>query len=178
LFVLKNVGNSYVSLLGLNGVTEAFVRAAISHLQQYRLNLLLIVFSVVHVISCTVLLHSSLASVGLVYANCLGMLLRLSYSFWFIRDFFPKFPWRSLLPPKMVLLSLFIARVTLSFVSPDLCSSLSVRRWASLPALSCMGLVSVAVVFFVLICGLEFLFDKSWLVELRELWRGKISKRD
>jgi oligosaccharide translocation protein RFT1 len=170
--------HSYVSLLGLNGVTEAFVRAAISPTQQYRLNVLLIAFSIVHVLACALLLRSSLASVGLVYANCLGMLLRLAYSVWFIRGFLPEFSWRSVLPPLPVVVVLILARFGLSFVSPLLCSTGMTRSWsASLPAPTCWGLAVGAALICVLVAILEFAFDRTWIGELRELWKGKTAAK-
>ncbi len=166
--------SSYVSLLGLNGVTEAFVRAAITPAQQYRLNLLMIVFSVIHVVSSTLLLKSSLASVGLVYANCLGMMLRLCYSIWFIRGFFPDFSWRKILPPPLVVGLLLVARLGLSFSSEFLCSTTALRAWhASLPAPSCWLLAIAAGIICCMVAVLEYLLDRTWLLELRDLWKGK-----
>jgi len=163
-------------MLGLNGVTEAFVRAAISPTQQYRLNLLLIVFSGVHVVACSLLLRSSLASVGLVYANCLGMALRLCYSAWFIRGYLPEFAWTGVLPPIPTLAVLAGARLFLSWVAPGLCGPQLVRDLSvSLPASSCWVLVAAAGAVLVVVAVLEVMLDRVWLLELRELWRGRAS---
>ncbi len=163
----------YVSLLGLNGVTEAFVRATISPGQQYRLNALLVVFSSVYVVACFVLMQSSLGSVGLVYANCISMALRLAYSLYFIRGHLPGFQWRSIVPPLPVLAVLAVSRVALSVASPEMCNA-ELQRWVGgLPGRSCWVLVALGAAAFAVAMVCEAVFDRAWLRGLANVWKGK-----
>ena len=159
----------YVGLLGLNGVSEAFVRAAISPAQQYRLNGILVTFSILHVAACYVLLDYFHGSLGLVYANCLGMVLRLFYSAHFVQNYFSEFgfPWRSALPSVPVLVWLLVARVSLDYASPFLCLG-----WRQS---GCWMLVALGGAFFLGTLVLLYVFDRAWLLELRDFWRGRKS---
>ncbi len=163
----------YIALLALNGVSEAFVRAAITPTQQATLNMWLVAISATQV-GASILLLQNYAAVGLVYANCIGMVLRLSYSLLFVRSFFsPPFELRSVLPSRALMLYLLVARVLLTLnlfgCSPD-----SVRLYGGmLPSLACLphGASGVALVAGAI--AVVYRFDHDWLRDIQRIWKGR-----
>jgi hypothetical protein len=75
----------YVLLMALNGITEAFVFAAIPATALSVYNALLLLFSVVYIGASVLLLP--FGSVGLILANCVNLSARILYSAVFIRRF-------------------------------------------------------------------------------------------
>lgn len=77
----------YIMLLAINGTTEAFLHAVGSNRQLLWSNASLVIFSVIYV-SLNVILVKSAGVVGLVLANSINMMLRITYSVIFIWRFF------------------------------------------------------------------------------------------
>lgn len=63
------------------GITEAFVHAVLGSAALQQANLLLVVFTAVHLACSAVLVHIAGAG-GLVLADAANMLLRIAYSLW------------------------------------------------------------------------------------------------
>jgi oligosaccharide translocation protein RFT1 len=77
----------YVLFLAVNGMTEAFVYAVATREEVGRLSLSAAVSFVVFALSTGPLMAGG-GTVGLVLANCLGMLARIGFSWMFIRRYF------------------------------------------------------------------------------------------
>jgi oligosaccharide translocation protein RFT1 len=86
----------YVLVLGINGVTECFVFAAMSQPQVDRYNRMMLVFSVTF-LSASLLLTRLLGCVGFVLANCVNMTIRILHSCQYIHKFFQDTPHTPLL---------------------------------------------------------------------------------
>jgi oligosaccharide translocation protein RFT1 len=162
-----------VALLGLNGVAEAFVRAAVSPAQQYRLNVILLLIAAAQM-GASLLLLRAWGGEGLVYANCLGMAMRLAYSLPFIHFNLPGFSWRATLPAWPVVVALVVARVLLSSLSPELCAAEGARMWnGRLPGAPCWLLAGVAAGCGALGLVCVAVFDRQWVAQMQSIWRAK-----
>lgn len=77
----------YILLMALNGTSEAFVHSVASEKQLKFANVLFVGFSAFFVAAAAILLHiPGMAAVGLVVANGLNMMVRITYSFIFISN--------------------------------------------------------------------------------------------
>ena len=76
------------------GVTEAFVHAVVQTDQLNFYNKLLAVFSVIYIIMSVVFIRFY-STPGMIIANCINMLLRIIYSYFFISDYWNN--WNDLL---------------------------------------------------------------------------------
>ncbi len=167
-----------VALLGLNGVAEAFVRAAISPAQQYRLNLLLLLVAAAQM-GAALLLLRGMGGEGLVWANCLGTALRLAYALPFISSALPGFSWRAALPAWPVAAVLALARAALSLLAPQLCVPGGERLLGGrLPGPPCWLLAGAGAGCGLLGLACVALFDRQWLAEMRGIWRAKSGKQE
>lgn len=102
--------------LALNGVTEAYTFAAMSHQQLNRHSALLMVFSVVYLVLAATLSHT-LGAVGFVLANCVNMMLRILHGWVFIHRQFTATqhrPLSALAVPVPLLLSFVAAGATVA----------------------------------------------------------------
>jgi oligosaccharide translocation protein RFT1 len=108
----------YVPVMGINGVSEAFVQAVATEQQLARLSKFMIIFSLIFVCSGVLFMHfMHLGAIGLVLANIVNLGSRIAYSWIFIRDYFlskrgdnlgkvkQMITLRSWLPSKVVLLA-------------------------------------------------------------------------
>ena len=79
----------YIPLLAINGVTEAFVSAVASTAELRTQSVYMGVFFVGFAASAYVFLRIlDLAASGLIFANCVNMILRISWSLSFVRGYF------------------------------------------------------------------------------------------
>lgn len=79
----------YIPLLAINGVTEGFVAAVATNSQLYAQSLQMTGFSVVYAGAAYFFLRVwKLGAQGLVYANCVNMLLRIIWGLNFVRSYF------------------------------------------------------------------------------------------
>jgi oligosaccharide translocation protein RFT1 len=171
----------YITLLAVNGVTEAFVRATITPAQQSSLNGWLVLISGAQVVSSITLLHR-FGATGLVYANCVGIGLRLLYSLRYIGQFIrgnSALHLRQALPSVGLMLYLVAARLALTF-APVECSLPNsggrVVSWLPSPACLMHGALGAALLLGAL--GFVYLFERAWVVQLQALWRGQLLQRD
>nr|CAG4638392.1 EOG090X04LH [Cyclestheria hislopi] len=81
--LLLRVHCACVYLLAVNGITEAYVFAAMSQEQLNRYNHFMVGLSIVFLI-LSWLLSRLLGSIGFILANCANMALRIAHSVWFI----------------------------------------------------------------------------------------------
>ena len=166
----------YVSLLGLNGITEAFVRSAITPEQQYVLNMLLIGFSIAQGFVSFFLLRWG-GAIGLVYANCFGIVLRLLYSVYFISNYFEKkenkLSISHILPSWQMLAVLTSARFVLT--SFPFCDPLHPRLtvMVKIPALSCWVHAFIGGAFFLTAVVCVYVFDRAFVNDVRNIWKTK-----
>ncbi|XP_068171877.1 man(5)GlcNAc(2)-PP-dolichol translocation protein RFT1 [Antennarius striatus] len=103
--------SSYVLLLAVNGVTECFVFAAMSHKEVDKYNFVMLALSVSFLFLSYILTWWA-GAVGLILANCLNMGLRILHSLLYIYRYFQPSQWkplRGLLPSPFVLLTLGIS---------------------------------------------------------------------
>ncbi|CAD6218051.1 unnamed protein product [Miscanthus lutarioriparius] len=88
----------YIISLAMNGTSEAFLHAVANENQLKQSNDMLLLFSVIYIILNVVLIKSS-GAVGLIAANSINMLLRITYSAIFIKDYFKgSFSFRRCMP--------------------------------------------------------------------------------
>ncbi|KAG2186058.1 hypothetical protein INT43_002496, partial [Umbelopsis isabellina] len=79
----------YVPVMGINGISEAFVQAVASEQQLARLSKFMLLFSFVFVCSGVLFMHfMQLGAIGLVLANIVNLSSRIIYSWVFIRQYF------------------------------------------------------------------------------------------
>ncbi|CAH8259982.1 unnamed protein product [Arabidopsis lyrata] len=90
----------YIIVLAMNGTSEAFLHAVGKENQLKRSNNMLLVFSLIYII-LNILLIRSLGAIGLILANSLNMILRITCSGRFIQHYFQgtsSFSFRQCLP--------------------------------------------------------------------------------
>lgn len=165
----------YIALLALNGVSEAFVRAAITPAQQASLNGWLVAISAVQVGSSIVMLRQH-ASAGLVYASCIGMALRLAYSLRFVQSHFvpAAFELRTIIPSRALMAYLLLARVLLSLDWFHCGAGGATRLYGGLaPSLACLLHGGAGAVLFVGAVAVVYRFDRDWLRDVQRIWRGR-----
>jgi oligosaccharide translocation protein RFT1 len=79
----------YVPVMGINGISEAFVQAVATEQQLARLSKFMIFFSLIFVSSGVLFMHfMHLGAIGLVLANIVNLGSRIIYSWIFISDYF------------------------------------------------------------------------------------------
>ncbi|KAJ2963039.1 hypothetical protein NQZ79_g1910 [Umbelopsis isabellina] len=79
----------YVPVMGINGISEAFVQAVASEQQLARLSKFMLLFSLVFVCSGVLFMYfMQLGAIGLVLANIVNLTSRIVYSWVFIRQYF------------------------------------------------------------------------------------------
>lgn len=169
----------YITLLAINGVSEAFVRSAIAPAEQYTLNMYLVVISATQT-AASVLLLTHFGSTGLVFANCIGMTLRVAYSMHYIRSYFLRhsnaLALSSLLPSGKLIVFLVAAHVVLRTRSVQ-CEEGAVRVFASLPSTGCLTFGALGALLFALGLILVWLFERDWVRALISLWKGRRAKQ-
>ncbi|KAL6639316.1 hypothetical protein ACP70R_023046 [Stipagrostis hirtigluma subsp. patula] len=77
----------YIISLAMNGTSEAFLHAVANENQLKQSNDMLLLFSVIYIVLNVVLIKSA-GAVGLIAANSINMILRITYSAVFIKDYF------------------------------------------------------------------------------------------
>ncbi|EEE67185.1 hypothetical protein OsJ_24277 [Oryza sativa Japonica Group] len=88
----------YVICLAMNGTSEAFLHAVANEDKLKQSNDMLLLFSAIYIVLNVVLIKSA-GAVGLIAANSINMLLRITYSAAFIKDYFKgSFSFRHCLP--------------------------------------------------------------------------------
>ena len=98
----------YIFILGLNGISEAFVNVAASRGAGFAgMNFGLVVSFGIYATVASILVVR-IGTSGIVYANCAAMLVRIVSSFWFIGSRFDC-PWTSLLPSAQQAMAMFVA---------------------------------------------------------------------
>jgi len=101
----------YVGIVALNGVSEAFVRAAATGKTLQSYSLFMTLFSVIYVSVCSSLTFMGMGTVALILSNCVNMLCRIIYNAVFIRRYFGdrgrQFRLQDVLPRPLVLLCFF-----------------------------------------------------------------------
>ncbi|KAI8381124.1 Rft protein-domain-containing protein [Radiomyces spectabilis] len=79
----------YVPVMGVNGITEAFVQAVASRQDLTRLSYYMIGFSACFMVSGIVFMHVlQLGAIGLVFANMVNLGVRIAYSWHYIVTYF------------------------------------------------------------------------------------------
>uniref|UniRef100_A0A0E0LKR7 Protein RFT1 homolog n=1 Tax=Oryza punctata TaxID=4537 RepID=A0A0E0LKR7_ORYPU len=77
----------YIICLAMNGTSEAFLHAVANEDKLKQSNDMLLLFSAIYIVLNVVLIKSA-GAVGLIAANSINMLLRITYSAAFIKDYF------------------------------------------------------------------------------------------
>jgi len=159
----------YVAVIAWNGITEAFVHAVASKEELRKFNWLLISFSCIYVICATVFVRFIETS-GLIFANCINMGLRVTFSILFINRFFQKyapskisFSLASMLPNKAVIMVL-VAAFSVTWATQRLTSPL-----VHFCAGAAFGLLTVGLVYFT---------ERAFCVELKNLLVKGQTKRE
>lgn len=79
----------YIPLLALNGITEALVASVATEAQVHRQSAWMTLFSLVYAAAGYIfLVVFDLGATGLVYANCINMLCRITWSLDFVKTYF------------------------------------------------------------------------------------------
>ncbi|GIY11016.1 protein RFT1 homolog [Caerostris extrusa] len=112
----------YVLLLSINGVSEGFKFAVMSHTEIDRYNNNLVILSA-GFLTAAYCLVSIIGCTGFIIANCLNMLLRIMHSLHFIQNYFqvPKYWWMKIVPHSIVITTLFSIMCITSFSEMYLC---------------------------------------------------------
>ncbi|PNT75072.1 hypothetical protein BRADI_1g27357v3 [Brachypodium distachyon] len=88
----------YIICLAMNGTSEAFLHSVANEIQLKQSNDMLLLFSAIYTVLNIVLIKSA-GAVGLIAANSVNMLLRITYSGVFIKSYFKgSFSFRRCLP--------------------------------------------------------------------------------
>eukprot|EP01105_Mastigella_eilhardi_P014161 TRINITY_DN3221_c0_g1_i4.p1 TRINITY_DN3221_c0_g1~~TRINITY_DN3221_c0_g1_i4.p1 ORF type:complete len:534 (+),score=130.98 TRINITY_DN3221_c0_g1_i4:16-1617(+) len=155
----------FVLLMAINGITEAFVHSVAGGAQLRRLNIELLACGAAYMAASLLCVRTlGGGTTGLVWANCVNMLLRIALSYRFIDAHFKRsgvavgFPASGVLPHAVVLAA-FATCFAATAVSERLLYS-DAPKWlvAHCAVGACCGLVALAVV---------FLYEKSLYTEFR-----------
>ncbi|KAM0873787.1 hypothetical protein ACQ4PT_037852 [Festuca glaucescens] len=88
----------YIICLAMNGTSEAFLHSVANENQLKQSNDMLLLFSAIYIVLNVIFIKSA-GAVGLIAANSINMLLRITYSAVFIKDYFKgSFSFRRCLP--------------------------------------------------------------------------------
>eukprot|EP01105_Mastigella_eilhardi_P014164 TRINITY_DN3221_c0_g1_i7.p3 TRINITY_DN3221_c0_g1~~TRINITY_DN3221_c0_g1_i7.p3 ORF type:complete len:164 (+),score=36.62 TRINITY_DN3221_c0_g1_i7:227-718(+) len=151
--------------MAINGITEAFVHSVAGGAQLRRLNIELLACGAAYMAASLLCVRTlGGGTTGLVWANCVNMLLRIALSYRFIDAHFKRsgvavgFPASGVLPHAVVLAA-FATCFAATAVSERLLYS-DAPKWlvAHCAVGACCGLVALAVV---------FLYEKSLYTEFR-----------
>lgn len=77
----------YILLMGINGISEAFAHASADKRQLKFFNYIMIGQSAVF-LTAAVALITKFETVGMIFASCINMLIRILTSFWWINRFY------------------------------------------------------------------------------------------
>lgn len=79
----------YVPFMGINGITEGFVQAVATKQDLTRLSYYMILFSACFITSGFVFMYCfEMGAIGLILANMVNLGIRVTYSWYFIKDYF------------------------------------------------------------------------------------------
>ncbi|KAI1430611.1 Rft-1-domain-containing protein [Xylaria sp. CBS 124048] len=143
----------FIPLLAINGITEAFVSSVATKSQVHRQSMWMGAFSLVFAIAGFVSLRVlELGAVGLVYANAINMLCRITWSGAFISHFFRRnkvdFAWSEIMPAGATLYVLGTAAfwatvsragISIGGVSPHVFKDLVIVGAAAVPYVGLMA---------------------------------------
>uniref|UniRef100_A0A453BIT5 Protein RFT1 homolog n=1 Tax=Aegilops tauschii subsp. strangulata TaxID=200361 RepID=A0A453BIT5_AEGTS len=88
----------YIIFLAMNGMSEAFLHSVANEKQLKQSNDILLLFSAIYIVLNVTFIKSA-GAIGLIAANSVNMLLRISYSAIFIEEYFKgSFSFRHCLP--------------------------------------------------------------------------------
>jgi len=154
----------YVLLLAVNGVTEAFAHAVGDQNDVKSFNHWLLIFSAVYLVSAAFLIRFH--AVGLIFANCVNMLMRIGFSLNFIAEFeneaivivFPR------LFPSLLSLVAFVIAAALARISEALLYSKQVSFLNSAFHISFGGFILVLLAIFLYLSS-----EKHFVAEMRRL---------
>lgn len=158
----------YVMMLALNGTTEAFLHAVVTKGQLAQSNVWLVVCSLIYICLSVALINFA-GVVGLILANSVNMLLRISYSLNFIQKFFKGSSTfrllKSLPNPKILVIFAVAALVTRISEKKVLDRD---RFWSTSPLHVGIGCACLALLTL-------FLYRYEWssIAELTTLYRSK-----
>lgn len=78
-----------MGMLNFSGVTEAFVHSVATHAELRTLNVRLVGFAILYIALAVFFVHiPGVETVGLIWANCINMLLRIAVGYVFINKYF------------------------------------------------------------------------------------------
>lgn len=78
-----------MGMLNFSGVTEAFVHSVATHAELRTLNIRLVGFAILYIALAVFFVHiPGVETVGLIWANCINMLLRIAVGYVFINKYF------------------------------------------------------------------------------------------
>lgn len=154
----------YVLVIAMNGVTECFVFATMSHKELDRCNVKMLLFSVIFLAASWILIQM-FGSVGFILANCLNMLLRIANSvsfLWFYFSEISNHPMRALLLRPEIFAS-FAFTFTITCISESMfcCDQGLWRRAVHVGVGAICLLTNLLVVWF---------FEKDWIDLIRKLY--------
>eukprot|EP00727_Mastigamoeba_balamuthi_P006950 m51a1_g2876 putative protein rft1 homolog (517) ;mRNA; r:382949-385095 len=155
----------YILLVAVNGTAESFVRSSVPEKDLKTFNWSMIPLSVVYVGLANVLLRiPGVGTLGLIWANCANMLLRIALSFVLTRSFFASrgktFAVSQCLPSAFTLAALF--------------GTLAVGL-ATKNALPLAQHTAISVGGFLVTAAIVFAKDREFLRDLVSLWRGRVN---
>ncbi|XP_015903746.1 man(5)GlcNAc(2)-PP-dolichol translocation protein RFT1 [Parasteatoda tepidariorum] len=120
----------YVLLLAVNGISEGFKFAVMSHVEIDRYNKNLVLLSISFLLASYGLV-TFFGSVGFILANCLNMLFRIVHSFFFIQNYFKiSKMWflMKIMPHTVILLALSVIFCITYFTEAYFCC-MTFKRW-------------------------------------------------
>lgn len=155
----------YILVIGINGITEAFVYSVAPAAQIERLNRLLIVFSVCYT-ALAVILVNHIGNTGLILANGINMIMRIAVSVRFINTVFRENRgqapnWGKVLPHRTVLAA-FLGALGVSSITYRVFYLSGVWQYAVLH-------VGITAAFFVVVAGLVWVYERTFVRQLRSI---------
>ncbi|KAG2382473.1 hypothetical protein C9374_005053 [Naegleria lovaniensis] len=173
----------YILFMSLNGITEAFIHALSARTEIIKLNFVMILFSVLYMSVCvTCLWIFNLGTISMIIANCFNMLMRISYSVYFIIGFYNKHQQHlnsnakqillDALPSKLVMLTLVTCLIVTKYVEIqfDIGSSalFSVRR---------IGHVVLGATFLAILVAVLLKYEKQFIAQFQRFRQGTLLSR-
>jgi len=171
----------YIMFMAVNGITEAFIHALSDANQIRKLNYIMIGFSVTYMTVCvTCLWIFNLGTISMIISNCFNMLMRISYSLFFILQFYNKFGKHVNLDGKKVLLRalpskqvafalilcLVITKYTEIYFNIQATGRLSVMR---------LGHVAVGTVCLGFFSSMLYRYEKDFIQQFQAFRRGQLT---
>ncbi|EFC38608.1 predicted protein [Naegleria gruberi] len=170
----------YIFFMALNGISEAFIHALSDRKEIIKLNYIMILFSIVYMSVCiTCLWLFNLGTKSMIIANCFNMLMRISYSTYFIVLFFKKHKNNLRMKPSEILQQIIPSKVVLIVLSSCLVITKATELYFDISKTKLFCIVrfvhiGVGSLFLMLFIVCLYKFEKPFIRQFTMFRRGEI----